>query len=34
HWCRRLNLDYERLPISSESLIYIAMIRLMLCRLA
>jgi transposase len=34
HWCRRLNLDYERLPTSSEALIYIAMIRLMLLRLA
>ena len=34
HWCRRLNLDYERLPASSESFIYIAMIRIMLRRLA
>lgn len=34
HWCRRLNMDYERLPSPAESLIYIAMIRLMLRRLA
>ncbi len=34
HWCRRLNVDYERLPESSEALIYIAMIRVMLRRLA
>lgn len=31
---RRLSKDYERLPETSESLIYIAMIRLMLRRLA
>jgi putative transposase len=34
HWCRRLNVDYERLPASSEALIPIAMIRIMLRRLA
>ena len=34
HWCRRLNVDYEHLPTSSEALIHIAMIRIMVRRLA
>ena len=32
--CRRLVRDYERLPESSEALIYLAMIRIMVRRLA
>ena len=32
--CRRLGKDYERLPASSEAMIYLAMIRLMIRRLA
>ena len=32
--CRRLGQDYERLPVSSEAMIYLAMTRLMLRRLA
>ncbi len=31
---RRLARDYERLPVTSEAFIYVAMIRLMLRRLA
>lgn len=34
NWSRRLSKDYERLPASSESMIYISMIRLMVRRLA
>jgi transposase len=33
-WCRRLNKDYEHLPQTSETLIYLAMIRMMVRRLA
>ena len=33
NWCRRLSKDYERLPITSETFIYIAMIRIMVRRL-
>ena len=33
-WCRRLNRDHEGLPASSETWIYIAMIRIMVRRLA
>ncbi len=32
--CRRLSKDYERYPVSSEAMIYIAMVRLLLRRLA
>jgi len=32
--CRRLSKDYEELPATSEALIYVAMIRLMVRRLA
>ena len=34
NWCRRLNKDYEILPATSETMIRVAMIRLMLRRLA
>jgi transposase len=34
NWYRRLNQDYEQLPQTTETMIYIAMIRLMLRRLA
>ncbi|AUB35997.1 Transposase (plasmid) [Nostoc flagelliforme CCNUN1] len=33
-WCRRLNKDYELLPETAETFIYIAMIRIMVRRLA
>lgn len=33
NWCRRLSKDYESLP-TSETFIYIAMIRIMVRRLA
>ena len=34
NWCRRLNKDYELLPETAETWIYLAMIRIMLRRLA
>jgi putative transposase len=34
NWSGRLSKDYERLPASSEAMIYISMIRLMVRRLA
>jgi putative transposase len=33
-WCRRLNKDYELLPETAETFIYLAMIRIMVRRLA
>ena len=33
-WYRRLNCDYEALPETAETMIYLAMIRLRLRRLA
>ena len=34
NWYRRLSKDYERKPASSEAMLYIAMMRLMVRRLA
>ena len=34
NWCRRLSKDYEILPETTETFVYIAMIRLMLKQLA
>jgi transposase len=34
NWCRRLSKDYEILPETAETFIYVAMIRIMLKRLA
>lgn len=34
NWCRRLSKDYELLPETTETFIYLAMIRIMVRRLA
>lgn len=34
NWCRRLSKEYEQLPQTSETFIYLAMIRIMVRRLA
>lgn len=34
NWCRRLSKDYEILPETTETFVYVAMIRLMLKQLA
>ena len=34
NWCRRLSSYYERLPATSETLIYMAMLRIMVRGLA
>jgi putative transposase len=34
NWCRRLSKDYEQLPETAQTFIYLAMIRIMLKRLA
>lgn len=34
NWCRRLSKEYEQLPATTEAFIYLAMIRIMVRRLA
>jgi putative transposase len=34
NWCRRLSKEYEQLPATTETFIYLAMIRIMVRRLA